>query len=209
MMEPCAPRADGPGEVDGIFQTPWKQSHEQRQARSRVWSWAKPFTAPGRANFITSILNRTVCSPSREPTPLSKDKGSRALCLKMWGGARYLGSQVVQLVKNRPAMQETPVWFLMEKFPRRRDRLPTPVFLGLPGGSDSKNPPAMRDLGLIPGLCRFPWRRAWQPTAVFLLREYWTEQPGGLQSMGSQRAGHDRATRHTDRCPRNNSQLTS
>lgn len=25
MMEPCAPRADGPGEVDGIFQTPWKQ----------------------------------------------------------------------------------------------------------------------------------------------------------------------------------------
>ena len=140
MMEPCAPRADGPGKVDGIFQTPWKQSHEQRQARSRVWSWAKPFTAPGRDNFITSILNRTVCSPSREPTPLSKDKGSRALHLKMWEGARYLGSQVVQLVKNWPAIQETPVWFLMEKFPWRRDRLPTPVLLGLPGGSDSKEP---------------------------------------------------------------------
>ena len=25
----------------------------------------------------------------------------------------------------------------------------------------------------------------------------WTEEPGGLQSMGSQRVGHDRATIHT------------
>ena len=25
----------------------------------------------------------------------------------------------------------------------------------------------------------------------------WTEEPGGLQSMGSQRAGHDRAAEHT------------
>ena len=25
----------------------------------------------------------------------------------------------------------------------------------------------------------------------------WTEEPGGLQSIGSQRAGHDRATKHT------------
>ena len=25
----------------------------------------------------------------------------------------------------------------------------------------------------------------------------WTEEPGGLQSMGSQRVGHDRATKHT------------
>ena len=48
------------------------------------------------------------------------------------------------------------------------------------------------DLGLIPGLGRFPWRRAWQPTPVFLPGEFpWTEEPGGLQSMGSQRVGCD------------------
>ena len=36
-----------------------------------------------------------------------------------------------------------------------------------------------------------PWRRAWQPTAVFLPGESpWTEEPGGLQSTESQRAGH-------------------
>ena len=40
-----------------------------------------------------------------------------------------------------------------------------------------------------------PWRREWQPTLVFLPGESpWTEAPGGLQSMGSQRVGHDRGT---------------
>jgi len=43
-----------------------------------------------------------------------------------------------------------------------------------------------------------PWRRAWQPTPVFLPGEIsWTEKLGGLQSMGSQRVGHDWATKHT------------
>ena len=50
-----------------------------------------------------------------------------------------------------------------------------------------------------PKRCRFdpwvwkvPWRRAWQPTPVFLLGESpWTEETGGLPSMGSQRVGHD------------------
>ena len=36
------------------------------------------------------------------------------------------------------------------------------------------------------------WRRAWQPTPVFLSGEStWTEEPGGLQSMGLQRVGHE------------------
>ena len=38
---------------------------------------------------------------------------------------------------------------------------------------------------------KIPWRRAWQPTSVFLPGESpWTEVPGGLQFMGSQRVGH-------------------
>ena len=37
-----------------------------------------------------------------------------------------------------------------------------------------------------------PWRRKWQPTPVFLPGESLrTEEPGGLQSMGSQTTGHD------------------
>ena len=48
------------------------------------------------------------------------------------------------------------------------------------------------DLGLI------PWRRAWQCTPVFLPGEFpWTEEPGELQSIGSQKASLDWATRHS------------
>ena len=37
-----------------------------------------------------------------------------------------------------------------------------------------------------------PLEEAWQPTPVFLPRESpWTEEPGGLQSIGSQGVGHD------------------
>ena len=45
----------------------------------------------------------------------------------------------------------------VRKICRRRDRLPTPVFLGFASGSDGKEPACnTEDLGLIPGLGRFP-----------------------------------------------------
>ena len=64
---------------------------------------------------------------------------------------------------------------------------------GFPGSSAGKESTCNAgDLGSIPGLGRFPWRRAWQPTPVFLPGESrWTEEPGGLQSMGSQRVRHN------------------
>ena len=59
---------------------------------------------------------------------------------------------------------------------------------GFPGGSDSKESICnVRDLGSIPGLGRSARGGAWQPTPVFLPGESpWTEEPGRLQSMGSQ-----------------------
>ena len=57
-------------------------------------------------------------------------------------------SLVAQRVKNLPAMRET--W--VGKFPWGRDRLTTPVFLGFPGGSESKESACNAgDLGSIPG----------------------------------------------------------
>ena len=52
--------------------------------------------------------------------------------------------------------------------------------------------------GFNPGVGKIHWRRAWQPIPVFLPGESpWTGEPGRLQSMGSQRAGHGWATRHS------------
>ena len=46
--------------------------------------------------------------------------------------------------------------------------------------------------GFDPWVGKIPWRREWKPTPVFLPGESaWTEEPTGLQSMGSQRVGHD------------------
>ena len=39
---------------------------------------------------------------------------------------------------------------------------------------------------------KIPWRRAWEPTPVFLPGESpWTEEPGRLQTVASQKFGHD------------------
>ena len=45
--------------------------------------------------------------------------------------------------------------------------------------------------GFEPRVGKIPCRREWQPTPVFLLGESHGEEPGGLQSMGSQRVGQN------------------
>ena len=73
-------------------------------------------------------------------------------------------SLIVQLVKNLPAMQETPIHSWVGKICWRRDRLPTPVFLGFPCGSSGKESACdAEDLGSIPGLGRSPGERKGYP----------------------------------------------
>ena len=180
-----------------------------------------------------------------------------------------------QLVKNLPAIRKSWVQSLGQEDPRRREKLPTPVFcpgefhdcivhrvaksqiqlrdfhFPLPHQMQSNSPinKPIKDCSIkiqkcpganrqvqwqftalpcnvlnISGWCKsgfpgsqtqrfrlqcrwwfgeegdpwvrkIPWRRAWQPTPVFLPGEsLWTEEPGGLQSMGLQRVGHDWVT---------------
>ena len=92
-----------------------------------------------------------------------------------------MASLIAQLVKNPLAMKETQFNFWVGKTPWRRDRLPTPVFLGLPGGSVVKNPPAMRETWVQSLVKKIPWRRAWQHTVLFLPGECpWMEEPGRI-----------------------------
>ena len=56
-----------------------------------------------------------------------------------------------------------------------------------------KNPPAMQETWVWFLSGQDPWRREWQPTPVFWPGE-WTEDPGGLQSMGVKRVGHNWVT---------------
>ena len=73
-----------------------------------------------------------------------------------------------------------------------------------------KNPPAnagdIRNAGSIPGSGRSPGKGNDYHSSILAWRISWTEEPGGLQSMESQKVGHNRA--HTHRggmatlCPR-------
>ena len=118
----------------------------------------------------------------------------------LWGS-----SQVVQLVKNPSAMQETPVQFPGREVPL----LPTPVFSGFPGGSDGKESTCNAgDMDLIPGLGRSPEEGngfPLLPTPVFVPcpdcpdsgQSPWTEELGRLRSMGSQTVRCEWATKHS------------
>ena len=60
-----------------------------------------------------------------------------------------------------------------------------------------KNPPAsagdMRDSGSIPGSGRSLKEDMATHSSLLAWRITWTEEPGGLQSIGSQRVRHDRS----------------
>ena len=76
-------------------------------------------------------------------------------------------------------MQETLVRFLGQEDPWRRDRLLTAVFLGFPGGSDSKESACnVGDLGSIPRLGRSPGGGHGNPPQYSCL-----ENPQGQRSL--------------------------
>ena len=74
---------------------------------------------------------------------------------------------------------------------------------GFPGGTVVKNPPVgagdteaqVRSLGRDDPLEKTMATHS----SILAWRITWTVEPGGLQSMGSQRVGHDCATKHTGR----------
>ena len=70
--------------------------------------------------------------------------------------------------------------------------LQAPFPEGFPGGSVAKNLPAMQETQ-VPSL---GWEDPVEKgvathSTVLAWRIPWTEEPGGLQSMGSQRVGHN------------------
>ena len=61
------------------------------------------------------------------------------------------------------------------------------VAMGFPGGSvDKESACNAGDPGLIPGLGRFPEKEMATHSSILVWEIPWTEEPGGLQSMGLQ-----------------------
>ena len=70
--------------------------------------------------------------------------------------------------------------------------LPTLVFLGFTVAQLLKNPPAMRETWVQSLGWEDPLEKEMAThSSIFAWRIPWTEEPGGLQSTGSHRVGHD------------------
>ena len=66
------------------------------------------------------------------------------------------------------------------------------VISGFPGSSDGKESACNAgDPGLIPELGRSPEKEMATQSSTLAWKIPWVEEPGRLQSMGSQRVGHD------------------
>ena len=67
--------------------------------------------------------------------------------------------------------------------------------MGFPGGAVIKNPPSKagnaRDAGSIPDWEDLLEKEMATHSGILAWRSPWTEEPCGLQSMGSQRVKHD------------------
>ena len=64
--------------------------------------------------------------------------------------------------------------------------------MGFPSGSVVKNPPATQEMCIRSLNWEDPLEKEMATHSTILTWEIlWTEEPGGLQSIDSQRAGHD------------------
>ena len=90
-------------------------------------------------------------------------------------------------------MQETLGQFLGQEDPLEKDRLPTPVFLDFPGGSNGKESAGnMGDLGSIPGLGRSPGGGYGNPLQYSYMQNHHGQRSlVGYSPIGSQRVRHD------------------
>ena len=116
-----------------------------------------------------------------------------------------MASLKAQLIKNLPAICDTPFDSWVRKIHWRRDSLLTTVFLGFPAGSAGKESACnARDLGLIPGLGRsLGWEDPLEKgkathSSILAWRIPWT-----IQSIGSQRVRLSNFHFHTEGYLRN------
>ena len=94
-----------------------------------------------------------------------------------------------------PRGQQSGKWMIRSELFVVNLKSPIGTSRSFPGGSVVKNPPAnlgdTGDVGSIPESGRSPGEGNGNPLQCSCLENPWTEKPGRLQSVGSQKDGHD------------------
>ena len=152
-------------------------------------------------SLLSTLINRIPLSPRTMTWPAINHMPSPLSGLK----CRGIGSMVSAISHLFLLLDAQYV----DKKAESENAIRQPWGRDFPGGAVVKNPPAnigyrfnTRDTGSILGLGRSPTLGNGNPLQYSHLDNF-TEKPGGLQSMGSQRLGHDwacaraRARTHT------------
>ena len=94
-------------------------------------------------------------------------------------------------------------WVSVVRSPHCKVGQPHPLSMGFPGGPGGKEPACQcrrpKKCEFDPWVGKIPWRKEGMATLSSILawKVPWTEDPCGLQSMGSQRVGHDLAGKYS------------
>ena len=142
-----------------LFETPWTAARQASLSFTISQSFSNSCSLSQWYHPVTSSCHPLLLLPSIFPS-IRVFSNESALCIrwlkywtKYWPNWASLIAQLVESTFN--AGDPDNSW--VRKIHWRRDRLPTPVFLGFPCGSVGKESACnARDLGSIPGLGRSP-----------------------------------------------------
>ena len=199
----------------GWVSWPWPKKRKPRQSRMDPLSWRNGRKSPGRTRRLKFVdyEERTwekALETCRGPHLALAGKGTTS----SWGKNSLKESEGTIPVFTHD--QEWNSWgchlshFTSEKETTMCEMKKTPhgnndkanTTAGFPGDT-VKNPSASAgEAGAvcsIPGSGRSPGGGNGNPLPILAWAVQWTEEPGGLQSMGLQRIGHEWATEHTHR----------
>ena len=157
---------------------------------------------------LSAQLCPTLCNPMDYSLPGSSVHGSLQARILEWIAISYSRIALLKMsskysIKKKKYSIKSH-WESQYPFPTSmgKEELPSPTFLsmltffqGFPTGTSGKEPTCQcrrhKRYRFDPWILKIPWRRAQKPTPVFSPGESRGHRTWGLQSMGSQRVGHD------------------
>ena len=148
-----------------------KTSHSHSHSINRITLFKKIYIFNWRTIALHYCVGFCHIHPQDHSWYILEPRKVWVLIIFPWWALMHL-TNIYQWPKMRPQFES---W--VGKFLWRRDRLPTAVFLGFLGGSDSRESYLQcRKPGFDPWVGKIPWRRKWLPTPVFWPgKSPWTE----------------------------------
>ena len=165
---------------------------------SRVAQWESSLGP--RCGGLTDSEGNPPHSRTEKPSTL-RAQGLSCVVGAGWGEPYEWGERDALAPVSAESRREARGRGRLRVLPAWKSALPPPEFsvhLVFPGGSVVKNPPAMQETQVLSLGWGDPSEKEMAThSSILALRIPWTEEPGGLQPMGSHTAGHACTRLHT------------